>query len=544
MELKSSSLKLDKILIFTILLIVAITLLNSCGPGTQRVPMANSAVSPDAVTTPDISNQTGGMTDSGRPYLTLSSPDEVQKAQQAVAMTLPNQEFAKQFESVHTKVSSEGKVSFEVVGKSQSKLIFQGALAVNQNNKFVGQFTDSTGQRPDLTFDVSCDDQVCSNAHVVVKDQQNHMTVALVKSWDSSLHIAVPYDEDETELAKSGFLPWGQDSKVKVYSTEFFPGKTHIEVDRDSPEHEVLFNSEVHETEGDEDVPVQVGQNDSTSTVTASVEGFDDKEIDYKVSRVMDPKKPQQTQVAYYKIRTPNGPQTPSVTVDIPKQCLVRADKIKGGVHPLVAKILHEDCGDWRLASDMKTWQNPKSDMLFFLNLHEQSKLASPVGKAKDFKLVANTLHSNNLPMIWTTVPLHESSFIKTKVNPGKYHEVGLWQILPETADKILHISREDSFDPVLSTQAASTYINGFLKIFNNDVKLTLASYNAGSVAKRLTGDHPLTQEFWYMCDIHKSINKDFSSTCNYVKKILSAMITSLDPEAFGVANSEALEAE
>jgi soluble lytic murein transglycosylase-like protein len=54
---------------------------------------------------------------------------------------------------------------------------------------------------------------------------------------------------------------------------------------------------------------------------------------------------------------------------------------------------------------------------------------------------------------------------------------VGLMQLMPETA---LRYGVTDSFDPTQNIDGGARYLRDLLKIFNEDVRLALAAYNAG----------------------------------------------------------------
>ena len=66
------------------------------------------------------------------------------------------------------------------------------------------------------------------------------------------------------------------------------------------------------------------------------------------------------------------------------------------------------------------------------LKWNAESKLSTAKDKSLDYRIVTNILHKNNLPVIFNTVPLKESSYIKTKA--GDSGELGLWQLMPGTA--------------------------------------------------------------------------------------------------------------
>jgi len=56
----------------------------------------------------------------------------------------------------------------------------------------------------------------------------------------------------------------------------------------------------------------------------------------------------------------------------------------------------------------------------------------------------------------------------------------GLMQLMPETAKRY---GVADIFDPLQNIRAGAQYLRDLLKMFNNDVQLALAAYNAGEKA-------------------------------------------------------------
>jgi soluble lytic murein transglycosylase-like protein len=57
---------------------------------------------------------------------------------------------------------------------------------------------------------------------------------------------------------------------------------------------------------------------------------------------------------------------------------------------------------------------------------------------------------------------------------------VGLMQLMPETARRY---GVENSFDPVQNIHGGTRYLSYLLQLFDNDIELTLAAYNAGENA-------------------------------------------------------------
>lgn len=71
-----------------------------------------------------------------------------------------------------------------------------------------------------------------------------------------------------------------------------------------------------------------------------------------------------------------------------------------------------------------------------------------------------------------------ESAYQARAVSPKGAQ--GLMQLMPETAKRF---GVEDSFDPTQNIEGGARYLKALLNLFNNDLALTLAAYNAGEAA-------------------------------------------------------------
>lgn len=75
---------------------------------------------------------------------------------------------------------------------------------------------------------------------------------------------------------------------------------------------------------------------------------------------------------------------------------------------------------------------------------------------------------------------LHAVISVESRYNSkavSKKGAVGLMQLMPETA---LRYGVIDSFDPIQNINGGAKYLRELLKVFNGDVRLALAAYNAG----------------------------------------------------------------
>lgn len=78
---------------------------------------------------------------------------------------------------------------------------------------------------------------------------------------------------------------------------------------------------------------------------------------------------------------------------------------------------------------------------------------------------------------------LHALISVESRYNPkavSRAGAVGLMQLMPVTA---LRYGVADSFDPVQNINGGAQYLSDLLKLFNGDVSLAIAAYNAGENA-------------------------------------------------------------
>ena len=110
--------------------------------------------------------------------------------------------------------------------------------------------------------------------------------------------------------------------------------------------------------------------------------------------------------------------------------------------------------------------------------------------------LVDETAHNNNVEAaLLHAVIITESNYIVRAVS--KKGAMGLMQLMPATAKRY---GVENAYDPAQNVQGGTRYLKDLLKLFNNDVRLTLAAYNAGETTVARFGNkvppYPETREY------------------------------------------------
>jgi transglycosylase-like protein with SLT domain len=112
---------------------------------------------------------------------------------------------------------------------------------------------------------------------------------------------------------------------------------------------------------------------------------------------------------------------------------------------------------------------------------------------------------SNKYGVDWrliTAIMAAESSFDPCAISPKG--AVGLMQISPELAGEY-QVHGKDMFDPAKNVRTAILHVKRLSKIYNGDVKLTVAAYNAGEGNVARYGGIP-----------------PFKETQDYVKRVLA----------------------
>ena len=129
-----------------------------------------------------------------------------------------------------------------------------------------------------------------------------------------------------------------------------------------------------------------------------------------------------------------------------------------------------------RLVKTWKGWEEQKTWPRNFNWVKNQKKYDLTIRNvAKTYKLPHTLLHA---------VITAESSYNPDAVS--RAGAVGLMQLMPETAKRY---GVSDRRNPRQNIYGGSRYLRDLLKLFNNDVALALAAYNAGEGAVKKYGN-------------------------------------------------------
>jgi soluble lytic murein transglycosylase-like protein len=128
-----------------------------------------------------------------------------------------------------------------------------------------------------------------------------------------------------------------------------------------------------------------------------------------------------------------------------------------------------------RLVKTWKGWEEAKVPKNFSVAKNQKKFDPTIRSIAKMYKLPHTLVHA---------VITAESSYNPDAIS--KAGAVGLMQLMPETAKQYGVSNRRD---PKQSIYGGSRYLNYLLKLFNNDLVLALAAYNAGEGAVKKYGN-------------------------------------------------------
>ena len=110
---------------------------------------------------------------------------------------------------------------------------------------------------------------------------------------------------------------------------------------------------------------------------------------------------------------------------------------------------------------------------------------AGIASKARYDRIVAETAHAYGLE----SALLHAVISVESRYNPAAISRkgaTGLMQLMPGTAKRY---GVADALNPIQNIQGGARYLRDLLAMFNSDLHLTLAAYNAGEGAVKTYGN-------------------------------------------------------
>jgi membrane-bound lytic murein transglycosylase D len=150
---------------------------------------------------------------------------------------------------------------------------------------------------------------------------------------------------------------------------------------------------------------------------------------------------------------------------------------------------------------------------------------------ARYIPLMKSTFRERGMPDQLAYVALIESGFSPTAFSNAS--AVGYWQFIRETGKRYnLRIDPyvDERRDPILSTQAAATFLDSLYSIFG-DWHLALAAYNAGEQRILSAVMKKRTRNFWELSQFRRVLPKE---TVNYIPKFIAAVRIAEDPAKYG----------
>jgi len=192
----------------------------------------------------------------------------------------------------------------------------------------------------------------------------------------------------------------------------------------------------------------------------------------------------------------------------------------------------------WDFIKQNNTSQNTNilnDQVLAYMNMHlkDLDKFDEYLNDSYYFLyFVIQELEKNNLPLELAILPYIESNYDPFSISSSG--AVGIWQFMPRTG-RLYQLDRswwnEDRHDPFRSTEAAVKYLKYLYQRFDQNIYLTLASYNAGpSLLDRRINQNKrrgMDTDFW-------SLNVPVQ-TKNYVPKYIALRELILNSDNYGI---------
>ena len=186
---------------------------------------------------------------------------------------------------------------------------------------------------------------------------------------------------------------------------------------------------------------------------------------------------------------------------------------------------------------DFNIYRNEQVDRwVQYFSVKDKERFSRFLNRGAFYKeVIQTTLEEEELPYILYYLPLIESGFnYKAHSHAGA---VGPWQFIKGTGKRYgLEINSyvDERQDPILSTEAATKYLNDLYNVFNS-WELAIAAYNCGEMRVLRAIMKGKTRNFWELSK-RKLLPRE---TRNYVPKFLAAAYVGENLKKYGLSISE-----
>jgi soluble lytic murein transglycosylase-like protein len=188
----------------------------------------------------------------------------------------------------------------------------------------------------------------------------------------------------------------------------------------------------------------------------------------------------------------------------------------------MCAGVARADIYRYVNSNGVTTFTNIKPSGNFKLVIREQPEVVSkmividePTTQVRDYSAQPRSRYSRHILAAARSSNLdpaliHAVITVESGYNPSarsKAGAVGLMQLMPETAARYNVANR---WDPEQNIQGGSRYLRDLLQIFDNDLRLALAAYNAGEDAVAKYGNRipPYRETIAYVPKVMKYYRK------------------------------------
>jgi hypothetical protein len=551
---------------------------------------------------------TGARNKDGRLYTGFSPMSSFLEIQKKAPPTEGNRNLAKNIEGINS-VLREKRLSVEILWAGLKKpLKFE--VPLESDTRVQSDFVnDLSGQRSNISLTASCEDVICDVVNAVMEDDLGNQAAFTVRKEKRTLRMKIPESQRQniqslsTEKQKI-IKKSEQGSEVNVTSTEIFPGKSSFAISLDESELNIIRGELVSTNDGSAEISTSgefselgtgkmVGNNNEgelifkfsqnispietakTSVVAAAPSHTDKKVLPLPTKKEVAPPKTATQEVVSYMVLEPRGNKDAMVAkiaaeinaaaeeskLDHPLLRQILADRDRPELKAYIEKNIVREAKDKSGASVQKTgffYPTVKK----YIGCHrgdikECGLDKNGTDRVKKVKKMSEILEKEDLPVAMTMVSLIESDFNSNATSA--VGAAGLWQFMPETAIQYglkvnLPKKIDERRDLDKSTKAAAKMLKELMISWKGDLKMALASYNAGegrmrSLCNRKTDSKNCAPgnrkvEFSEMNDLLEISNHDFwkfyqrnflpKQTQSYVMKFLSGNIIALYPQNYG----------